>query len=112
LSGAPKAWAHALLIHSSPPDLSVLKSAPSHVTLRFNGRIEKKVFQAVLLDSSGKKIAIPAQGDSKDSAADSLEVQLPPLPPGQYRLQYRVVAADGHTTPGMIRFSIESPGRT
>lgn len=110
---APEARAHAILVQSSPADHAVLKIAPKQVVLRFNGRIEKKVSELVVRDARGKKVAtltlLPGIGSD---SPDSLQAALPPLPPGQYRLEYRVLANDGHTTPGMIRFTIQGPTRT
>lgn len=113
LGGAGEARAHAILVHSTPADRAILDAAPKQVALRFNGRIEKKVSQLVLVGAKGKKIATltPVKGSASD-APDSLEAALPPLPPGQYRIEYRVLANDGHLTPGEIRFTIQGPSHS
>jgi methionine-rich copper-binding protein CopC len=100
-------WAHALLLQSTPKDHEQLKSSPEKVVLRFNGQIEKKVSQVTLTNKQGKKMTLPqaAQGFTSGSV-DSLEIQLPKLTPGSYQLHYRILAMDGHTTPGLIQFSI------
>ncbi len=113
LLAAETTWAHAVLVRSSPPDQAVLSAPPGHAVLRFNGRIERQVSQVVLLDQDGKKVELPVSvtaPGSPDTLEDTLEVPLPALAPGKYRLQYRVLAVDGHTTPGMIRFTVLKRG--
>jgi hypothetical protein len=49
------------------------------------------------------------KGDGRVNPSDStiLEVSLPPLPPGNYRVFWSVVARDGHRTEGDFPFTIE-----
>jgi methionine-rich copper-binding protein CopC len=49
------------------------------------------------------------KGDGQVNPSDStiLEVSLPPLPPGTYRVFWSVVARDGHRTEGDFPFTIE-----
>ena len=108
LSAAP-APAHAILVESSPKEGEVLAAAPKEAVLRFNGRIEKSVMRATLTDGEGKKLKMPAPPRDKDGPPERLVVPLPPLAPGTYRLEYRVLAADGHATPGLLRFTISPP---
>ena len=105
--GGSFCWAHALLLQSIPQDHAQLKTSPEKIVLRFNGQIEKKVSQITLLDKQGKRINLP-QSATRFSAgkADSLEILIPKLDPGTYQLRYRILAMDGHTTPGLIHFSI------
>lgn len=100
-------WGHAILIQSSPKDQSKLQSSPNQVVLRFNGKIEKKVSQITLQDGQGHKVPIPGTSKALTSGApDTLVIPLPQLGPGSYQLQYRILAIDGHATPGRIHFSI------
>src|SRR4051794_17986832 len=100
-------WAHALLLQSTPKNHEKLKSSPEKAILRFNGQIEKKVSQVTLIDKQGKKITLPQTAQNfGPGQPDSLEFQLPKLAPGDYQIQYRILAMDGHTTPGFIQFSI------
>lgn len=104
---APSAGAHAVLVSSVPRENAVLKTTPKQAVLHFNSRIEKRVTEVTLLDAGGRKIALP--GGSRGSTAgpaDQLIVPLPQLRPGSYRLQYQVLATDGHLSPGQIHFTI------
>lgn len=100
-------YAHALLLSSSPRDKAVLKAAPKQIVLRFDARIEKKVSRVTLYDSDRKVIKLPRPAAGYTSGPPhSLIIPMPNLKPGSYRLEYRVLAADGHLTPGVINFTI------
>ena len=103
------AGAHAVLVESSPKQDAVLKTAPKEALLRFDARIEKKVTRVQLLDGEGHAVKLPAMPEDKDAPPDRIRIPLPALEPGAYRLVYRVLAADGHTTPGLLRFRIAPP---
>lgn len=98
--------AHAVLLASSPKDNSVLTTAPKTVMLRFDARIEKSVTQVKLTDSKGHRVKLPSGRGYKAGSPERLIIPMPPLKPGRYRLEYRILAADGHLTPGLVRFTI------
>jgi methionine-rich copper-binding protein CopC len=75
-------WAHAIVVDSTPREGAVLKQAPDRIQL--------------------------PPSDFSQNAPERLEVLLPPLEPGDYLLRYSVLAADGHATQGVLRFSIEN----
>ena len=111
----PAARAHAILVESSPKEGEACRAAPKEVVLRFNARIERQVTRVTLVDGEGKRVALsapPADEKGDAAAADRLTVPLPALKPGSYRLEYRVLAADGHATPGLLRFSVVPAGAT
>ncbi len=99
-------WAHAIVIESNPREGAVLKQAPDRVQLRFNVKIEKALTRVTLTKDNKQAIVLP-QADFNQGAPDRLEVPLPPLEPGNYIMRYSVLAADGHATQGVLRFSIE-----
>jgi methionine-rich copper-binding protein CopC len=100
---------HALLVDSSPKQDEVIKEAPAEVVLRFNARIEKSVSRVTLLGPDGGKVKLPPLPEDKDGSPDRLKVDLPALKPGAYKLEFRVLASDGHTTPGLLRFTVSAP---
>jgi len=104
---ATVALAHAVLVSSTPEDGATIKAAPKQVVLKFNAKIDKKVTKVTLLDAKGHKIALvaPKNGYTAGTPAE-LIVPVPALKPGSYRLEYEVMATDGHITPGLIRFTI------
>jgi copper transport protein len=103
--------AHALLVGSTPKQDEVLKEAPAEVVLRFNARIEKSVSHVTLLGPGGEKVRLPPLPEDKDGPPERLKIELPALKPGAYRLEYRVLASDGHATPGLLRFTVVAPSR-
>ena len=96
------ALAHSLLIASVPPAGAVVNGAPS-VSLRFNNRIEKKLSQIRLVPPGGEAHVLPVRADG---AVDALEAPLPPLRPGRYRVDWRVLSTDGHVVSGSFAFSV------
>lgn len=100
------ARAHAILVDSSPHDGDVLARPPGQVVLRFNSRIEKRLTRVALAADGGGPVALPPGPYGAEDAPDRITIPVPPLAPGRYRLTYRVLAVDGHSTPGLLRFSV------
>ncbi len=107
LLAAVTAHAHAVLLESSPADNAFLKAPPREVVLRFNARIEKGVSRFTLLDYKGRKLALTPQPEGGADAPGRIIIPLPVIGPGAYRLEYFVLASDGHSTPGVIRFTVK-----
>jgi methionine-rich copper-binding protein CopC len=105
-----RAAAHAVLLESTPPDGAIVSSAPHAAVLRFNSRIEKRLTRVALTDAKGRAVPLPAGPYGADDPPDRLTIPLPPLPQGAYRLTYRVLAVDGHATPGLLRFTVQPAG--
>jgi copper resistance protein C len=104
-------WAsgHAILAESTPKQDAVLADAPKEAVLRFNARIEKKMTAVTLVDADGKKLPMPPIPADPNGAPDKMVVPLPEMKPGAYELQFRVMATDGHSTAGELRFTISGP---
>lgn len=100
-------WAHAIVVDSNPREGAVLKRAPVRIQLRFNVKIEKALTRVTLTKGDQQAIALP-RADFIQGAPERFEVPLPRLEPGNYKLRYSVLAADGHATQGVLRFSIEN----
>ena len=101
------AYAHALVIESSPKDGEVLSSAPGEVALRFNEKIEKSLATFSLTTSNGRVIRLPAQTKKYGGEApERLVIQLPDLGPNDYILRYKILSTDGHATSGILRFRV------
>jgi copper transport protein len=104
------ASAHAALVESTPRDGEVVASSPPAVVLRFNSQIEKRLTRAVLTGADGRTTALAAAEDGAEDSPDRVSIPLPPLQPGAHRLSYRVLAADGHATSGLVRFTVQVGG--
>lgn len=96
------ARAHAVLKKSSLPKRVVPETAQP-VVLSFNSAVEPTLSRVVLVDAKGteREIALHA-----GAARNEIALDLPALPPGAFGLRYKVLAADGHVTENLLRFSV------
>jgi len=106
LWGLPDADAHAIILESAPRHEETL-STPKRIVLRFNSRLEKPLCSVHLVGPRQKTIALLRQ--DPDTPADTLAYALPPLDPGAYQARWKVMAADGHVTEGIVLFTITAP---
>ena len=105
LAAAPYAIAHAFLDHASPRVGSTVRGAPPAVKLWFTEELEPAFSTIRVLDKNGKPVD---RGDAHVDKSDRtlLEVALPPLEPGTYRVRWRVVSVDTHVTEGDFTFGV------
>jgi methionine-rich copper-binding protein CopC len=102
---AAQCWGHAVVIEAVPAQGATVRTAPERVVLRFNVRIEHALAGATLKSGKGEAIALaPLNGGPAQS--DRLVIPLPALGPGEHEVRYRVLATDGHTTHGVLRFRV------
>ncbi len=99
-------WAHAFPDHSEPRVGHTVEAPPPAVRMWFDGEIEP-VFSTLRVENGDKQRV--DKGDARVDAKDRtlLEVSLPPLPSGRYRVFWSVVARDGHRTEGDFAFRIK-----
>jgi methionine-rich copper-binding protein CopC len=97
------AAAHSELRRSSPAAGAVLEGPPERIELHFNERVQLTALR--LRHAEGAEIPLPRR---PIRAATSEAVALPPLPPGDYRAEWRIISADGHPAGGVIAFRILS----
>lgn len=98
------AAAHSLLLESSPTAGATLAAPPQRITLRFNNRIEKKLSTIRLVDERGASRPVTVLG--ADGPADRLTATLSPVPPGAWRIEWRVLSTDGHIVSGAFSFRV------
>src|SRR5262249_19296799 len=95
---AGSAHAHAYLDRAEPRVGSSVSSALRQLSLWFTQNLEPAFSGAQVLDSAGTRVD---QGSRVDPANRSLmRVSLRPLRPGSYRVYWRVLSVDTHTTEG------------
>jgi methionine-rich copper-binding protein CopC len=105
LSIASVVSAHAFLDHATPAVGSSVHGSPAEVKLWFTQHLEPAFSSAQVLDRSGKRVdKAGAHVDPGDPAL--LVVTLPPLPPGTYRVTWRVLSVDTHVTEGDFNFDV------
>jgi methionine-rich copper-binding protein CopC len=99
------AFAHAILIDSTPAVNASVPPGHEAVTLRFNSRIDRERSRLTLIapDKSQTRIPIAPNGppDVMHTAAD--------LRPGAYTIRWQVLAVDGHITRGDVPFTVAAP---
>lgn len=101
----PGVQAHAFLDHASPGVGSTLERPPATVSIWFTQELEPAFSTLEVKDQSGNRVdAGDAQVDAKD--ATLLRATLKPLPPGTYKVFWRVVSVDTHPTDGTFTFHV------
>lgn len=98
------AWAHAFPDHAEPRVGAVISISPTHVRIWFDGVLEP-LFSTLQVRSTNGQAMDRGDGHVDESDLTLLEVSLPHLPPGTYRVFWSVVARDGHRTQGDYTFT-------
>lgn len=99
---ASPAAAHAFLDHASPAVGSSVRDSPSEVKLWFTQELEPAFSTLTVQDASGKRLD---KGDAK-VVADTMQISLPPLQPGRYKVTWRALSVDTHVTEGDFTFVV------
>ena len=96
--------AHAVLVESNPRAGSTVKGPSLSVWLRFNVRVDgtRSLSRLVLPNGSTVPLALDPQ-----AKPDILSGKANGLTAGKYRLQWQVLAADGHISRGEFAFTVE-----
>ena len=102
---ATHAHAHAFLDHAEPAVGSKVKQIPHAVRIWFTEPIQPALSTIKVVDAMKKQIG------TKDTHSDGgnnalLQVSLPSLRPGLYKVIWRVVSIDGHSTTGDFSFRV------
>ena len=99
------AYGHAMLERAEPAVGSTIEEAPTMVRLHFSERLEPAFSALRVEDAAGKTVD---RGDTRVDPDDSvvLEVSLPDLPHGKYRVIWRAVSVDTHVTEGDFTFTV------
>ncbi len=100
---AQPVWAHAVLMQSKPAINAAVKGPNVPIWLRFNVRVDGKRSHLELIAPDGSTIPVDSP---KQTAPDILESSVSGLKPGAYKLQWRVLASDGHMSNGVVEFTV------
>ena len=106
LASMTHAWAHAFLDHTEPLVGGTVKQSPTEVRLWYTQGLEPAFSRVQVFDAAGKEV------DKKDIHLDPknnhlLIVSLPAgLGGGTYKVVWRVVSVDTHTTEGAFKFRV------
>jgi methionine-rich copper-binding protein CopC len=96
------ALAHAALHHASPGAGSTVPESPHEVTLTFTDTLEAAFSSADVTDSNGVRVD---EGKSQVNG-NIIRIALKTLSSGSYRVHWRAVSVDTHTSEGSFTFSV------
>ena len=97
---------HGIVIDSTPKHQETV-TAPKRLVIRFNSRLEKHLCSVTI---TGPQPGTALQlRQTADGPPDTLIYRLEALAPGPYQARWKVLAADGHVTEGIIRFTVSGP---
>lgn len=97
---------HAFPLRSEPRVGRTIATSPPVVKIWFDGELEP-AFSTIAVYDAAKQRVDKRNGRVNPAEATVLEVDLPALPPGTYRVHWSVVAKDTHRTEGDFPFTIE-----
>jgi methionine-rich copper-binding protein CopC len=103
--GTVTASAHAFLDHANPRVGNDVRTAPREVTLWFTQDLEPAFSTVAVTDAAGARVdsgkATVGPGDRK-----IMRIGLKALAPGTYKVSWRVLSVDTHTTEGTFSFRV------
>jgi len=97
-------FAHAVLVQSTPQAGSKVKGPDVSIQLKFNVRIDGVRSRCTLVGPDGQKKGVALESQPQP---DVLAGKAAGLLPGAYKLQWQVLAADGHISRGEFTFNVE-----
>jgi len=83
----------------------IFAAPPARIYLRFNSKLEKRLSTVTVTAADGRPVALDLKTDGSQKP-DRIELPLGPIRPGAYLIRYKVLAADGHITEGILRFTV------
>jgi methionine-rich copper-binding protein CopC len=101
--GAPAAVrAHAMLDHAEPRVGNTVPAAPHEVKLWFTQKLEQAFSSIEVTDGSGQRVDT---GKTRING-NEMAVSVRALGPGTYRVNWRVLSTDTHSTDGNFTFAV------
>ncbi len=112
LAAVRPAFAHAHLVKSSPLAGAHLSTSPRLIQLWFSEQPEIALTRITLTSSEGLAITLGGATAAPDAALSVVASIDGPLPAGDYTVRWSTVAADGHPSHGVFRFSMTADNAT
>jgi methionine-rich copper-binding protein CopC len=97
-----QAAAHAFLDHAEPRVGNSVATAPREVTLWFTQKLEPAFSTITVIDAAGQRVDT---GKARISG-DTMAISLRKIGSGTYRVNWRVLSVDTHTTDGNFTFTV------
>jgi hypothetical protein len=104
LLGVTSAPAHAYLDHASPLVGSTVTTAPSEVRMWFTQALEPRFSGAQLRSGAG---AVLGNGVVDTGDPKQMVIRVHGLPPGKYRVTWKILSVDTHRTEGSFSFEVK-----
>jgi methionine-rich copper-binding protein CopC len=106
ITAASSAAARSELRGSVPDAGEVLDCAPANFELQFNAGVQLTALRLHLLD--GAEIELTRRA-IREATIETID--LPPLEPGEFQAEWRIISPDGHAVGGAIPFSVSGACR-
>jgi copper resistance protein C len=97
------AFAHAVLVKSSPAQGTTVKACDLDITLTYNSRIDALHSSLHLIGPDAKARTLAVDGHA---APNLLIAKAAALSAGAYKLEWQVQASDGHISRGVVAFRV------
>jgi copper resistance protein C len=103
---APKpAWAHAVLMSSSPAANSAVTGPDVTILLRYDSRVDPVRSTLTLVSPDGKMRKVSIAGQTAPNLLSAKVTGL--VLKGTYVLRWQALASDGHITRGEVPFRVQ-----
>ena len=102
VTAAATAEAHAFLDRAEPRVGSTVPTAPRELVLSYTQNLEPAFSSVEVSDANGARVDLGKPSIS----ASTMRVGLKPLAPGTYRVRWKVLSVDTHTTEGSFTFHV------
>jgi methionine-rich copper-binding protein CopC len=104
LLAAPPAFAHAILVDSTPAPNGHVPPGQLAIALKYNSRIDARRSKVTLTAPDGTVSRLKSTaGDAPQLLETGAAVA-----PGAYTLHWQVLAVDGHITRGNVPFTVDA----
>jgi copper resistance protein C len=97
------AFAHAVLVKSSPAQGATVKAGDVDITLTYNSRIDALHSSLHLIGPDGKAETLAVDAHA---GPNLLVAKAAALAAGAYKLEWQVQASDGHISRGVVAFRV------
>lgn len=97
------AWAHAIVLSSSPRPDGKVTGPDALFAIRFSSRIDAGRSYLKLFRIDGEALVLPLADAASE---DTLKARATGLTPGRYRLHWQTLSPDGHISQGDIPFDV------
>ncbi len=105
LAAVPRsAWAHAVLVASTPKVGDTVAAGDLTVDLKFNSRVDGAHSMLSLVGPDGNDTRLPL---GTQVAPDEIRTSAAGLVAGSYTLRWQALSSDGHITRGQIAFQVK-----